>query len=305
MNKLTKLGMTAVAGSLVASSAYAGALDVSGSAKMTYKSQDEDEVTGNQFSTSKGITFSGSCELDNGFTMNYTYTMTDAALSSTGVSIDMGDSGTFGIGNGQSGAGLIAYKSVIPTAGEEAWDDTDEDDNGVSSAKNLSDTNSLYYTGSFGGFGISAAYTAAGKADRSDNSAMLTYAGLVDGLEVGYGTGESGTSKDFTNYFAKYTVGSITAAIQMQEIDNAGSTADEESTGVGISIAVNENLSVSYGRLDVDMGASKEDEESSGVSASYTMGSMTISAIANATDSVAGTAGDDDTYREVTVAFAF
>jgi hypothetical protein len=32
MNKLTKLGLTAVAGSLVASSAYAGALDVSGSA---------------------------------------------------------------------------------------------------------------------------------------------------------------------------------------------------------------------------------------------------------------------------------
>ena len=43
MNNLKKLGLTAVAGSLVASSAYAGALDVSGTAKIEYKSQDDDE----------------------------------------------------------------------------------------------------------------------------------------------------------------------------------------------------------------------------------------------------------------------
>ena len=305
MNKLTKLGLSAVAGSLVASSAYAGALDVTGSAKITYKSQDEDEVTGNAFSTGKGITFSGSGELDNGFTMNYNYTMSDAAFSSTAVSIDMGDSGTIGVANGAGKAGLVKYDSVIPSAGEEVWDDTDEDDNGVTSSKSISITNEVFYNGSFGGFGISASYVQKGKNDKSDNSIVLTYGGLMDGLELGYGTGESGTAKDFTTAFAKYSVGNVTAAFQRTDIDNTGSTADEEGTGVGISLAVNENLSVSVGRLDVDMGASKEDEESTGVSASYTMGSMSITAIANSTDSVAGTAGDDDTYREVTVAFAF
>ena len=305
MNKLTKLGLSAVAGSLVASSAYAGALDVSGAAKITYKSQDEDEVTGNAFSTGKGITFSGSGELDNGFTMNYNYTMSDAAFSSTAVSIDMGDSGTIGVANGAAKAGLAAYDSVIPSAGEEVWDDTDEDDNGVTSSKNISIANEVFYTGNFAGFGLSASYVQAGKNDKSDNSIVVTYDGLMDGLELGYGTGESGTVKDFTTAFVKYSVGGVTAAFQRTDIDNTGSTADEEGTGLGISLAVNENLSISVGRLDVDMGASKEDEESTGVSASYTMGSMSITAIANSTDSVAGTAGDDDTYREVTVAFAF
>tara|TARA_B100000886_G_scaffold248919_1_gene175354 strand:+ start:362 stop:589 length:228 start_codon:yes stop_codon:yes gene_type:complete len=75
---------------------------------------------------------------------------------------------------------------------------------------------------------------------------------------------------------------------------------------MGISFAVNENLSISYGTHDVDFGAaSKADEESSGVSASYTMGSMTVTGISNSTDSVAGTDGSNDSYREVTIAFAF
>jgi len=57
MKNITKLGLTALAGSLVASASYAGSMDVSGSAKITHKSQHEDEVTGNSFSNSKGITF--------------------------------------------------------------------------------------------------------------------------------------------------------------------------------------------------------------------------------------------------------
>ena len=36
MNKITKIGLTALAGSLVATSAFAGAMSVSGSAKVTY-----------------------------------------------------------------------------------------------------------------------------------------------------------------------------------------------------------------------------------------------------------------------------
>ena len=75
---------------------------------------------------------------------------------------------------------------------------------------------------------------------------------------------------------------------------------------MGVSFAINENLSVSYGTHDVDFGAtSKADEESSGVSASYTMGSMTITGISNSTDNVGGTDASNDAYREVTIAFAF
>jgi len=39
MNNLKKLGLTALAGSLVASTAYAGTLEVTGSASVKYQSQ--------------------------------------------------------------------------------------------------------------------------------------------------------------------------------------------------------------------------------------------------------------------------
>ena len=303
MNNLKKLGLTALAGSLVTSGAYAGALDVSGSAKITYKSQDETEVTGNSFSLGKGITFSGSGDLDNGMTMSYNYTMTDAAFSSSAVMIDMGEAGKIGVANSVGGAGIPAYDSIIPTAGEEVWDDSNTTDNGIVTH---SKANAIEYTGTFAGFGLSAAYVNDGSSEASDSSVVVTYDGLMDGLSLGYGTGEDGESLDLMTYFVKYTVGGITAAYQHSEKDAAADASDQDGTGYGISLAVNENLSVSYGRHDVDFGGTgKEDEESSGVSASYTMGSMTITAIANSTDSEGGTAGSDDSYKELTVAFAF
>ena len=303
MNNLKKLGLTALAGSLVTSTAYAGALDVSGSAKMTYKSQDDTEVTGNSFSTSKGITFSGSGDLDNGMTMSYTYTMTDAAFSSTSIMIDMGDMGSLGIGNSAGAAGLPAFDSVIPTAGEEVWDDVDTDDNGIVTHSKV---NSIDYIGSFGGFGLSAAYVNDGSGSSSDGSMVITYDGLMDGLQLGYGQGEDSVDLDLETIFVKYTVGGITAAFQRSDLNAAGASSDEESDAMGFSFAVNENLSISYGTHDVDFGAAnKADEESAGVSASYTMGSMTITGISNSTDNVAGTDASNDSYREVTVAFAF
>ena len=51
--------------------------------------------------------------------------------------------------------------------------------------------------------------------------------------------------------------------------------------------------------------ASLSDEESTGVSASYTTGGITIGAVFNNTDSVAGTAGTDKEFKEISVAFAF
>jgi len=81
MKKITKLGLTALAGTLVASTAFAGSMSVSGSAKVSHGSADEDEVQGNSFSNSKGIAFSGSGELDNGYTVSTSYAMTNAAFN--------------------------------------------------------------------------------------------------------------------------------------------------------------------------------------------------------------------------------
>ena len=65
MNNMKKIGLTALAGSLVATSAFAGSMSVSGSAKMTYQSKGEENVTGNPWSNSIGISFSGSGVLVN------------------------------------------------------------------------------------------------------------------------------------------------------------------------------------------------------------------------------------------------
>ena len=306
MTNIKKLGLTALAGSLVASAAYAGEMSVSGSAKITHSSNDEDEVRGNSFSNSKGLSFSGSGELDNGYTVSTTYSMTNSAFSSSQVTIDMGDSGTVGLWNGAGGAGLPKYYDNMPTAGEQVWDDSDTDDNGLPTHDN---GNMLGYNGTFAGLGVSLAYVNGGASGvgggASDSSWVLTYDGLMDGLSVGAGMGENGSTQDLSTIWAKYTAGSITVGFQKSEVDNTGSTNDEETTAIAASIAVNENLSISAGKHDVDMGAGKVDEESTGMSASYTMGSTTIGFVANSTDNVAGSSGSDDSFREIAVSFAF
>ena len=154
MNNITKIGLTALAGSLVATSAFAGAMSVSGSAKVTYQSKNASAV--NPYSNSKGITFSGSGELDNGFNVSTGYTMSDAAFSSSNVVLDMGDSGTLSFMNSTSLAGLDKYADVMPTAGEEVWDDIlDGSDNGV---VGVTSTNAFGYEVSAMGVTLSASY---------------------------------------------------------------------------------------------------------------------------------------------------
>ena len=303
MNNMKKLGLTALAGSLVASSAYAGALDVSGSAKMTYFGNDDDEVTGNSFKMAKGITFSGSGELDNGFSVGYSYTMTNAAFSSQTVTLDMGDTGSVGISNSGAVAGMMAYASVVPNSGEQAWDDMNQNDNGITTFNTLSETNSVFYKNSFGDVGVNLAYT--DDTGGSDQHGVITYNGY-DGLSIGIGGGEDGETKDMTTAFVTYSAGNVTVGVQRTEFDFAAqATADETSTQIAIGMAVNENMSISVGRTEVDMGDGNSDEQSTGVSASYTMGGMSFTAIANTQDNTNGSATADDAYKELTVAFAF
>jgi outer membrane protein OmpU len=302
MNKMTKIGLTALAGSLVATSAFAGSMSVSGSAKVTYKGGQGNSAT-NNFSNSKGISFSGSGELDNGFTVSTSYTMTNAAFSTSTVSLDMGDAGSLHFMNSTALAGIDKYDDVMPTAGEEVWDDVDTDDNGV---VGVHAGNAFGYNVSAMGLTISAGYS--DDAFGNDTSLVLVADDLMDGLQLGYGIGTEATSAtaetDHSTMWAKYTVGMATVGMQMSSLDNAA--ADEDRTALAISLAINENMSVSYGVSEVEFeAAGKSDEDSSGISASYTSGGMTISAISNATDAVAGSSTSDKEYKELSVAFAF
>ena len=148
MNNFKKVGLTALAGSLVATTAYAGALSVSGSAGVKYQSKSGSAgaaaVQGNPWSDSNGITFSGGGEMENGMTVGVSYTMTDAAFSTSNVTLDMGDTGKLAFGHDSAQGGIDTIKDKMPTAGEEVWDDQGTgDDAGVT---DVGADPSLYYS---------------------------------------------------------------------------------------------------------------------------------------------------------------
>jgi|TARA_B100001093_G_scaffold512713_1_gene583101 outer membrane protein OmpU len=305
MNNLKKLGLTALAGSLVASTAVAGSLDVSGTAKVKYQSKGSERVSANPWSDATTITFSGSGDLDNGMALSYGYTMANAIFSSSKLALDMGDAGVISFGNVSHQAGISKYSDVMPTAGEQVWDDVDATDNGVT---DLGADNTLGYEMTMNGITASASYARTGLG--TDNSIVLIANELVDGASFGIGSGTnviSNTSEDdMTTMWAKYTAGAATFGVQLSQIDKTAANSDLDREAASISVAVNENLSVSYGISTVEYELStKSDEESSGFSASYTMGSMTLGAVANKTDSISGTAGTDYSFTEVSLAFAF
>ena len=69
MNKLTKIGVSALCGSLAAiSSANAGDLTVTGGVDMSWISKQKD-TTGNPIGMGSNLTFAGSGELDNGWSV--------------------------------------------------------------------------------------------------------------------------------------------------------------------------------------------------------------------------------------------
>jgi len=114
------------------------------------------------------------------------------------------------------------------------------------------------------------------------------------------------TGTDLSTIFAKYTMGSITAGLQLINVDVSAVNGDTDRTHISVSMAINENLSASLGQSVVEFeNPAKDDQESTGMAVSYTMGSMTVAAFSNSESSSGGTNGTDDSVSEFSVAFAF
>ena len=319
MNNLKKIGLTALAGTLAAATAHAGELTVGGTADINYQTHGEGSATNNPFSQSQTLSFSASGDMDNGMTVSYSSAFTGSAFTASSVAIDMGDGGTVGLySNGSDGGGLSAYQDVIPTAGEQVWDDTGVTTHGgtASGVLDQGSVNNLAYNNSFGNITVSGAWTRA--EEGGEGSAVLVYDNLIDGLSLGYGMGEKNASAadknktDLETVFAKYTTGPMVIGLQRSVItptNSSGSTvATSEKTRdhAGVSFAVNENLSVSFGRSNLEFSASAlNDQTDSGVSASYTMGSTTIGLVHNKTSDAAGVANSDFDVSEIKLTFAF
>ena len=78
----------------------------------------------------------------------------------------------------------------------------------------------------------------------------------------------------------------------------------------GVSYAVSEDMSISYGYSEIDYETSTTlSQEATGISASYTMGSMTLAGTVNdITNQGSGATGNTDTNAEtfeINLAFAF
>ena len=92
----------------------------------------------------------------------------------------------------------------------------------------------------------------------------------------------------------------------MSDFDHTTANSDQESTAVGISFAVNDDISVSYNVHELETESSTDqDQESTGISASYTSGGMTLAGSMNDVDNIAGTATRDADGYEFTLSFAF
>ena len=134
MINLRKVGLTALAGSLAAVTANAGELSVSGAANLTYTTGSG--LKTNTVGADRDVKFSGSGDLDNGWSVSFHTLMTDAfAVSSSATVITMGSMGSIGVGSGGGTNVNGAYDETYPRAYEE------NSDAGGQSAAN--------YTGSF------------------------------------------------------------------------------------------------------------------------------------------------------------
>ena len=260
MNNLKKVGLTALAGALVSVSANALDVSVSGGASISF-SGEEKQTTGNGWSMNDGITFSSSGEMDNGMTVTVTQilnnddTASDRVFDTQSLAIDMGDSGTFTFyGTGGSSV-LDAIDDKTPTANEESWDDVTGAD---SIPGGTGGANMMHYSNGslMDGLTLSASYTPSNGATEVESSMDYGFAYTgVDGLTIGAATGEDNSvaaTLDLTQMYAKYTMDAISVGVHMSESDSETANADKDLTGLGISYAVSEDMSVSINTSTIE-----------------------------------------------------
>ena len=325
MNKLKKIGLTALAGSLVATSVFAGEMSVTGSAGITFAGQDK-ATTGNGFTMSDEITFSGGGEMDNGWTVAVSMQLDNNAngvtagnnMDNRSITIGMVDAGTISfIGHGGDSA-LGAVDDVMPHAdGNETWDTIGDAAGGTTSFNSISGTaveNMISYNNSSIVDGLSFTASLSPSNGSTNVESTMSYAVAytgVDGLTVGYAMDENSEAgalqTDFTTMYAKYAYGPVTVGYQVSEEDSATAADNDEFTAYGISYAVSDDLTVSYNMAIYDESVQTTDQETSAIAVSYTMGSMALTATSVTMDNAGGStsAVDDVTGYELNLSFAF
>ena len=253
MNKLTKIGLTALASTLVAGSVSAADLSVTGGAAITFGGGDDNKTTGNGWSMGDSVTFTASGDVnDIGVTVSYEMDGAEntGGLDDHSITFDLGDAGTL-VFAGHGGTGVLdAWDDVTPNAYEESWDIVSGAD--ANRTNGLTGNNSWGYTSpSMGGATFHASYFN----NNTGNASVYTDFGIkvspeaVEGLEVGYawGTTEAtaATEIDDSTVYIKYAYGPVTVGYQESESDAPTATDTDESEFFGITYAVTDSFSIS------------------------------------------------------------
>ena len=314
MNKLTKVGLTALASTLVAGSVSAAEMSASGSAAMTFTGGDEKSNQGNGWTMADSVTFSASGDVnDIGVTLTLELDGDGGdgtnQLDNQSIAFDLGDMGSLTFAGHGGSSAMSAKDDVMPTAYEEPWDIVTGAE--AQLIDGHSGNNMFTYSYSHdSGVTLTAAYLNASAAvnDVSYSDFGIEYTGM-EGLTVGYAQGDveatTNSKSDQSTMYAKYAIGAVTVGVQMSENDSE-SGQDYESTGFGISYQVNDDLAVSYGSQDMEkVNHADPDQEASAFSLSYTMGSLGISASVFNVDNVANSTTNDRKAYQFGLSFAF
>ena len=313
MNKLKKVGLTALATTLVTSASVAGELSVSGSASLSYTGLNTNSDV-NPWAMGDSVKFNGGGDLDNGMTVSVYYELdhTYNTFDDYNLKLGMGDNGTLSFsGASSSGSGVDKLKDIVPNAYSPVYEATDDTDSGLIDASGNNQTGQWGYDMTVGNAQLSASYnprgTAAGSVTGgSETGYSVSYSGLMDGLTLVYGVFDDGDQAENDTIGLKYTMGAMTAAIQSTNVDYEATTStDQDATHMGISMAINDDLTVSAGRQEVEFDGVGEDEVNTGLQASYTMGSISLSTALNKVESAGGVANRDAEASIFVASFAF
>ena len=323
MNNFKKIGLTALAGSLVATSVYAGEISVAGSASLRMSNHAGTDG-GKTMAMGNQLTFTGSGEMDNGMNVALSFILdqgdnavgatADATTASAGgpfdshsitISSDAMGSIVFA-GEGASSA----QNTIDTTAAGDIWDNTFASYTKAGNASAGTKTLTWTLPSMVDGLGVVTSYNGSSAGEEGTIGYALTYTG-VEGLSVSYGVGEVGDTtagtggREITTYKASYAFGPVTAAMSMNDYDITGSTPNEEQSSYKISYTVSDELSVSYGSETHETTDQTNDEEFDQISVSYTSGGLTATVSQTNADNIANATQSEQSKWNVGLSFAF
>jgi outer membrane protein OmpU len=303
MNKLTKVGASALCGSLAAiSAANAGDLAVTGGADMTWMSK-SDAVTGNPVGIGSNYGLSGSGELDNGWSVALSIAMTNLnAYSNTSVTVGVPGIGSILVNQGGSGTGIQRMDDITPTVWEEA--DGAGISAGITKVAGTSAGATIELTPEMTPDGLVAKFAYSADSDGSSSTNDKATGGVsgikgsgwdltltatselhgIDGLTV-YGglsevdqfqnaTANTGDSEERV-LGIKYAMGGFTVGYQDNEDDTGTTAGTYDNTMYSVTFNVNDNLSIGYAHVESTKEGGNTAEADS-LQAAYTMGGATF-----------------------------